>query len=284
MHRLFIILITLVSCLGTLSLHAETVDTTNPSAIIIKPETLILETPEIKDQNRQPEFNNALTIELAQVKIGVTMGFSGSYVRVFGDRRDLDTDVIITIEGPKRDITIWKKERVMGAWVNRYSMLIEDVPAYYQYALSAPLTKMSVSNVVDAQKIEKTSYVNNLKAQISTDKQPKDIFVKSLLDQKVKQELFFAESESFTFLNDHFFKVHFRIPASALTGEYVIKSLLVKDGEIIQRDEATLVIEQVGANAFINNAAKEYSLAYALICIAFAMFSGWLISVIKVKP
>ncbi len=281
----YLFVITLFAVIGAGSqLRAETANAEQPPPIIIKPETLVVEpaAPE-EDQNIQPAFNNALSIELAQVKIGVSMGFAGSYVRVFGDRRDPDTDVIITIEGPKKDVTIWKKERIMGAWVNRYSMRVKDVPAYYQYALSAPLTKTSIEGIVTERNIETAAYISNLDAEISAEQQ-KEKFVKSLINQKIEQELFFTEPENFTFLNDHFFKVHFRIPPSALTGEYVIKSFLIKDGKIVQRDEDTLVIEQIGANAFINNAAKEYSLIYALICIAFAMFSGWLISVIKVKP
>jgi len=282
-RRIFALIFSFIAITGN-DVRAETSIEAPPSSIVIKPDKVVVQPPPSQpDQNIKPAFNNALSIELAQVKIGVSMGFAGSYVRVFGDRRDPDTDIIITIEGPKKDVTIWKKERIMGAWVNRYSMRVKDVPAYYQYALSAPLTKKSIESVVAERNIEKTAYINSLDTKISA-KQPKEQFVKSLINQKIEQELFFTESEKFTFLNDHFFKVHFRIPPSALTGEYVIKSLLVKDGEVIQRDEDTLIIEQVGTNAFINNAAKEYSLIYALICITFAMFSGWLISVIKVKP
>lgn len=246
------------------------------------------EKPDIKilnaNKSDHPVFNNALSIELAQMEIGVSMGFAGSYIRVFGDRRDKDTDIIITITGPERDVTMWKKARIMGAWVNRYAAEFKAVPAYYQYAVSAPETKAGLAQVMKMQNIRKTDYINSLKTGLSSDKLEKEEFITALIDKKISQEMFFETSEPFTFLNDHFFKVHFRIPPSALTGEYLIRSYLIKNGEIIERDEDSLIIEQVGANAFLNRAARDLSLIYALVCISFALFSGWLISVIRVKP
>ncbi len=73
-------------------------------------------------------------IEIAEHHIDVTVGFTGSSIVLFGDRRDIDADIAIVVEGPRKDITMWKKAKVMGTWINRYYMTLENMPVYYSYA------------------------------------------------------------------------------------------------------------------------------------------------------
>ena len=80
------------------------------------------------------------------------------------------------------------------------------------------------------------------------------------------------------------FRVKFKIPPSAATGEYTIKSYLIKNGKVMQTQEKKLVVDQVGLNAFVRSSAHDYSFIYAMICIIFGVTSGWFVSVLKVKP
>ena len=107
---------------------------------------------------------------------------------------------------------------------------------------------------------------------------------KEFLDKKIAAGLYFAEPAEFKFMNDNFFRVQFQIPPSAATGEYTIKSFLIKNGKVLQVQENNLKVEQVGINAFVRSSSKDYSFIYALICIIFGVASGWFVSVLKVKP
>ena len=51
-------------------------------------------------------------IEVVDNTIEVSVGFNGSTIKIFGDRQNLNAEVVIVVEGPRKDITIWKKERV----------------------------------------------------------------------------------------------------------------------------------------------------------------------------
>lgn len=225
-----------------------------------------------------------LVIGVANNKIGVTVGFSGSSIEVFGDRRDKETDVAIVMEGPRKDITIWRKARIAGTWVNRYYAKFKKMPTYYNYAISAQGFSSSLLDAMSENGIGHEALFH--KTEINKSRKIKDmkIYKSAFLRKNQELGIFFQEPATINFINDNFFRVRFYLPPSAPTGEYKIHSFLIKDGKVIGNMTELLSVEQVGLNAFIYKAAHEYSLVYALVCISLALFCGWLAGAIRVKP
>lgn len=227
---------------------------------------------------------NDLSVQIARDHVDVTVGFVGDSVEVFGDRRDPDTIVAIVVEGPEKDITLWKRARVLGAWINRHYVQFKDVPSYYHYAVSTDNLDNIPSEILNDYALGHDALFNNIEIEKSRKVEDKKKFEEMLLDKKRSNDIFFEEPASFMFLNDNFFRVSFPIPPSAPTGEYKVRSFLVKDNKVIQEDDATFKVEQVGLNAFIFEMSRDNSFVYALICIILAVFSGWLVSVLRVRP
>jgi uncharacterized protein (TIGR02186 family) len=227
---------------------------------------------------------NEMAVEIANDHIDVTVGFTGSSIELFGDKKDKNAQIAIIVEGPRKDITIWKKERVLGAWMNSKYTTFFDMPVYYQYAFSADekaeehLPLLLENSVGHKALFEKTKVKKSKNIKVPA------VFEKEFLDKKIAAGLYFAEPAEFKFMNDNFFRVQFQIPPSAATGEYTIKSFLIKNGKVLQVQENDLKVEQVGINAFVRSSSKDYSFIYALICIIFGVASGWFVSVLKVKP
>ena len=230
-------------------------------------------------------YASDLAVEIASEHIDVTVGFTGSSIELFGDRRNKDADIAIVLEGPRKEITIWKKARVMGTWVNRYYMTFENMPVYYNYATTIrgevddKLDLIMRHNGIGHEAL--FSSLDVRKSSSITDVRP---FQQSLRQKKEAKGVYFSEPAEIKFMNEHFFRVSFEIPASALTGEYKIHSFLISDGQVVEKTTNTLKVEQVGVNAFVYGLANNYSLAYALICIIFGLFSGWFASVVRVRP
>ncbi|MGH1455564.1 MAG: TIGR02186 family protein [Alphaproteobacteria bacterium] len=227
---------------------------------------------------------NDMAVEIASDHIDITVGFAGATIELFGSRADKNTKIAIAVEGPKKDITVWRKERVLGAWMNRYFVTFNDLPAYYQYAVSHDNDTDEFIAVLNDNGIGNAALI--AATTIKKSKKIKDItpFTSSLLQKKTNAALYFDKPSEFKFINDNFFRVQFSIPPSAMTGEYKIHSYLIKNGEIIQHNENTLEVKQVGLNASIVKSSKDYSFFYALLCITLGLFSGWFVSVIKVRP
>ncbi len=227
---------------------------------------------------------NEMAVEVASDRIDVTVGFTGSSIELFGDKKDKDAHIAIVVEGPRKDITIWKKERVLGAWMNKKYTTFKNMPVYYQYAFSADESAEEFQSLLNENSIGSNALIKNTETKKSKSIKTPKLFVDALLEKKKAAGLYFESAAEIKFINDNFFRVSFKIPPSAATGEYIIRSFLMKDNAVIQHQENKLKVEQVGLNAFVKASSKDYSLLYACICIFFGMASGWLVSVLKVKP
>lgn len=227
---------------------------------------------------------DALAVEIAKDHIDITVGFTGSSIELFGDRRDPDAVVAIVVEGPRKDVTIWKRAQIFGAWINSSFVKFHDIPAYYSYSFSGEEQSAKENFLFIKHGIGHEGMFSHVKTKHSKSVNDFSPYEKALVEQKIANGLYFKKKSEMVFLNENFFRVHFDIPGAAPTGEYKIHSFLIKDGKVIEREETSLKVGQVGLNAFVFNAAHEYSVFYALFCIFLALFSGWFASVLKVRP
>ena len=85
---------------------------------------------------------------LSQNRVAITANFDGSEIVVFAAvARDAPPpegklDVIVTIEGPLAPVTVWRKARRMGIWVNTEAVEIGSAPSFYAIAATGPLPEI----------------------------------------------------------------------------------------------------------------------------------------------
>ena len=231
--------------------------------------------------------DKVLNLELATDHIDVTTGFEGAHVEIFGHRRDKYTDVAVVIRGPSKDMVIWKKKRVLGAWVNRNSKEFKNVPLFYDFAKSD-------GNIFENKDLMHSSGIGiaSLFEKVKEEDSPEDannelttaVFRDALIISKKQKGLLPSEGKGVNFINDYFFRTRFFIPAEAPTGKYEIHSLLFKDGRLVERDLDVLTVQQVGMNAFVYTAANSYAVAYGVFSIVLAALCGWFAGALRVKP
>lgn len=224
----------------------------------------------------------SLSVELAADHIDITTGFSGAKVEVFGHRKDMFTEVAITIRGPEKTATIWQKAKFLGAWINRYSVSFKNVPLYYNYALDQGQLSRSAS-LLDKNGIGvEALFLKNLTDMSSTIANA-EIFKEALITDKKKKGLYPTKAQPIKFMNEYFFRAEFNIPPDAPTGEYKITSMLFKDGKLLETDVDLLRVEQVGLNAFVFKAAHKQGLLYGVISVLLALLSGWFVGVLRIR-
>ncbi len=228
--------------------------------------------------------NENFAVEVVDSTIEVSVGFNGSTIEIFGDRQNSNADLIIVVEGPRKDITIWKKERVLGAWINRYYMTFEEMPIYYSYASTAVLKDEKLKEVRLNKRIGHEALFASLQTKGAIGNESDDIFKKALLEQKRGQGVYFDKPVKIDFISDHLFRVSFDVPPSAQTGDYKIHSFLIEDGRITQEKVDGLQVKQVGLNALVVFEANKHSVRYAFLVIFLALFCGWFASIVKVRP
>ena len=76
--------------------------------------------------------------DLSQKEIQIETDFNGKEIIVFGIFQK-DEDTILTIQGPKKDTKVLKKERLAGFWINTKQVIYKQLPTLFFIASSSPI-------------------------------------------------------------------------------------------------------------------------------------------------
>src|SRR5690349_1778860 len=85
-----------------------------------------------------PARAQGLVADLTSHLIAITTGFTGASVVLFGATDGLG-DVVVAVRGPEREMTVRRKSRVAGIWVNTQQVTFANLPSFYAIAASRPM-------------------------------------------------------------------------------------------------------------------------------------------------
>lgn len=214
-----------------------------------------------------------LNIDLAQNKVHITTGFTGSNMTLFGVKQGRG-DVVVVLEGPIKQSTVRRKDRIMGAWVNQSWVNFKTVPTYYDFAATEKNLKqvMSLTNL-QANHIGVESLLFKPE-KAKYDEATMKAFEDALIRIKQRRLLYPTESKKVNFLDDRFFRVDFHLPANVPRGEYTVRGMLVRDGQIVSEMTRKMYVSQVGLSSSVNKVAHNHGFAYGLLCVLVAVLAG----------
>jgi uncharacterized protein (TIGR02186 family) len=220
-----------------------------------------------------------IMIDLASDHVSISTGFTGADVSVFGIKRGAG-DVFVALEGPRKDNVVRRKDRILGAWVNRSWMRFQDVLSYYDYALSVPEEGRWLSAAARRENgIGKEAMIFAPKYK-QRDQERLKIFQEALVRNKQAEKLYPKKPQDIVFLSEGFFRVDFHLPANVPRGSYNVRAVLVREGRIVSEISKPLRVGQVGLSANINKFAHKNGFTYGLMCVGLALLTGWVSSVI----
>ena len=91
-----------------------------------------------------------LITDLSQGRIDINTRFKGAELLIFGAIQypagavpDAPADIAIVVRGPVAPITVRKKARVAGIWINTDSVRFESVPGFYAVATTRPIEDLA---------------------------------------------------------------------------------------------------------------------------------------------
>ncbi|MGL4543910.1 MAG: TIGR02186 family protein, partial [Polymorphobacter sp.] len=90
-----------------------------------------------------------LITDISQSRIDIIYTFKGAELLVFGAIQyangqvpDEAPGLVVVMRGPAEPITVRKKARVAGIWVNTRSARFESAPGFYAVATSKPIADL----------------------------------------------------------------------------------------------------------------------------------------------
>ena len=220
-----------------------------------------------------PARAETLVADLSQRLIAITTGFAGTDVLLFG-ATDGEGDVIVVVRGPDRPVTMHRKSRVLGIWVNTAKMTFERAPSFYAVASSRPLEE-----IAPALRARHELGTDFLRLELPPAKASPNIaqeWREGLVRNFQRAGLYASEVGEITFLGNSLFRVELSLPSNVPTGAYHALTYLLRDGEVISAQTMPLFVSKIGTEAFIFDFAVRHSAYYGLIAIAIALVAGWI--------
>lgn len=212
-----------------------------------------------------------LVIDLAESSVDITTGFTGARLVVFGTKKQ-SGEVAIVISGPATAMVVRHKEENLGIWMNTESVVFNNVPVYYDYALSAPVLDLAPPDA-----LKRLGIGLNALNFIHTGREEAAVvesFSEALIRNKQAQGHFPLEPEPITFLDPALFRTAFYLPANVPTGQYLVKAYLFSEGEVVEQQETRLRVAQVGFNARLFNFSHQRPWLYGLVAVFLPVLAG----------
>lgn len=213
--------------------------------------------------------------DLSSHLIAISSGFTGASVVLFG-ATDGPGDIVAVIRGPEREMTVWRKRKAAGIWVNAKSVTFGNVPSFYAIAASRPLDEIVPPNIAALYKIG----TGNLKFDARQAPSParSKIFADALIETQQRAGLFSTGIGKISFLGERLFRAQLTFPANVPTGTYLVEIFLVRDRDVVGGQTTPLVVSKVGIDAAVSDFANREAAAYGAIAVLTAVVAGWLAS------
>ena len=222
-----------------------------------------------------PARADMVIADLSSHSIGITTGFNGASVVLFG-ATDGPGDVVAIVRGPERELTVWRKGKIAGIWANAEAVTFANIPSFYLVAASRPLEEIIGSSTATLYRIG----VNSLRyeARPAVPSERARIFAEALIGVQQRAGLFGSSVGRIAFLGERLFRTTLTFPANVPTGNYLVEIFIVRDKEVVGGQTTPLNISKVGIDAKVFDFAQRRALAYGAIAVVTAVMAGWLAS------
>ena len=214
---------------------------------------------------------------LSQKLVSITANFDGSEILVFGAVKRITPPppgalrVAITVEGPRQAVTVRRKSRVAGIWVNTNSAEITEAPSFYAVATSAPWEQV-LSPQEDARwRISVEEAVGHAGAEETA----RPAFAEALVRVREEAGLYLTLPETVRLKESTLFSTSVRLPANLVEGNYRVRIFLTRDGRVVDSYLAHIGVQRAGLERWLYRLSLERPLIYGLLAIAIAILAGW---------
>lgn len=232
-----------------------------------------------------PAAADDLVSGLSQDQIQITSNYAGTDIVVFGAIENIDSaqgfsgrDIVVVVQGPDADMTVRRKARIAGIWINSNKVVLRGMPSYYYVASTRPLSKIASAAALRGYHLGLANVQPETESTLEQGKG--EPYRQAVIRARSRAGLYGEEPGSVEFLSPTLFRV--RIPVSALVppGEYKVEVSLFRDGTMIGAQATPFFVDQTGIERRLFDLAHMQPLAYGLTAVLFAALLGWLSSLV----
>ncbi len=230
-----------------------------------------------------PLMAEEVVLGLSQDQVAITADFDGSEILLFGAvkreapiQADPPLEVVIAVSGPSGPLTVRRKERKFGIWVNTDAVEIDQAPSFYAVATSAPFND-AISNVEDQRhRVSIPRAIRSVGAPM--DVQDAQSFSEAVIRIKTDEGSYQLLENTVQVDQQTLFRTSIKMPANLTEGDYPTRIFLTRGGDVVSHFETVINVNKVGLERWLYDMSRNQPLLYGLMSLAIAIAAGWLAS------
>jgi uncharacterized protein (TIGR02186 family) len=214
--------------------------------------------------------------------IQITSNFTGTDIVVFGAIAtsgvfDMpgDRDLVIVVRGPPEQMTVRRKERVAGIWINSKQLVLSGMPGYYFLASTRPLQQITGERALQRFELGTENFAATV-SPTGTDPTQAAAFKSAAIRNAKEAGLYFESANGIDFLSRSLFRARIPVPAAVPPGQYLAEVYLFRNGSVVSAQSTPLYIDKSGMERRLYNFAHDQPFLYGMAAILMAMTIGWL--------
>lgn len=226
-----------------------------------------------------PVGAESIVAGLSQNRVSITADFDGSEILVYGAvKREAPApegalEVIVTVEGPATPVTIRKKDRRAGIWINTEAVHVDAAPSFYAVATTGPLQSI-LSDTEDLRYRITLPRVIRAVGSATEAGDPAE-FIEALQRIRLEDRRYRVLQGAVEFVEETLFRADIVLPANLTEGEYRVRLFLTRDGRVIDAQDRVVGVRKEGLERFLYNLAIQQPWIYGLLSLVMAAVAGW---------
>lgn len=225
-----------------------------------------------------PAMAEEVVVGLSQNRISITTNFDGSEILIFGAVKretaipeEPPIEVVITVAGPSVPLTVRRKEKRYGIWINTDAVEVDRAPSFYAVATSGPWREV-MKDVEDLRhKVSIRRAIRSVGAEIAGS----EAFTRALIRIRERNGLYQTNIGAVKLSEQTLFNTSVRLPANLTEGDYRARFFLTRGGNVVDTFETTIAVQKVGLERFLFRLSRDNPLYYGLMSLAIAIAAGW---------
>ena len=217
---------------------------------------------------------------LSQDTIQITSNYTGTDIVVFGAIEQAQNpqgrNIVVVVRGPDEPMTVRRRDRIAGVWVNSDAARFEGLPAYYYLASTEPVARIAPAAALARYGIG----LQALRPSAIGSHHDPEPFRQAAIRYHQRTGLYTESPGSIDFLSESLFRTRVPVPAGVSRGQYNVEVYLFRDGEVVSAQSTPLFVDASGLERRLFNMAHDSPLSYGLACVFMAMLLGWVSSVL----
>ncbi len=221
-----------------------------------------------------------VVLGLSQDRVQITATFDGDEILIFGAvKREAPIpqgdplQVIIAVAGPSEPLTVYRKAKRFGIWVNTDTVEVDLAPSFYAVATSAPWDQVIKDTEDLRHHISIPRAIRSVGAPMTiSDAQS---FTDAVIRIRSAADLYQLRENAVQVDQQTLFRTALKMPANLTEGDYATRIFLTRGGDVVAQYDTVINVDKVGLERWLFDLSRNQPLAYGILSLAIAIFAGW---------